>query len=329
MNISVTILTQPVPARYRLILSRLRGVLCSTASSGEGLRYGGHHAVTRSLVEGMKRIGATFSYNPQRLKDVHRNVVVLSDVKALEQAIGWKRCKRIDTLLAGPNLMLNPDMHDGILSDPEVDRCIVPSQPVLLNYQLINPLLWGRIVPWAAGVDDRFWVPKQTDRSKKDKVALVYCKKTGKQLEQPVVRLLAGHGWQPVVVRYGEYDLFQFRDRLAEAAFAVFLSPSESQGIALAESWCMDVPTLVWSPVMYPEHDLPNLLPLSAAPYLGTENGVSWHDLGELDDLLARMPFLLEGCKPREWVLRHMTDQVSAEHLLAIFREVIETAHGD
>ena len=50
---------------------------------------------------------------------------------------------------------------------------------------------------------------------------------------------------------HGEHALFtpdDFRRLLDEAAIGVFLSTFETQGLALAEAWSMDVPTVVWDP---------------------------------------------------------------------------------
>ena len=53
---------------------------------------------------------------------------------------------------------------------------------------------------------------------------------------------------------------------------AVFISRSESQGLALAEAWAMDVPTLVWQG---PPGDGGSLFNLSdPSPYLTSHTGV-------------------------------------------------------
>lgn len=60
-----------------------------------------------------------------------------------------------------------------------------------------------------------------------------------------------------------------------------FLSQSESQGIALAEAWAMDVPTFSWNPreFVYKMHTFKNV---SSAPYTTSENGTLWKDIDEL-----------------------------------------------
>ena len=53
---------------------------------------------------------------------------------------------------------------------------------------------------------------------------------------------------------------------------AVFMSRSESQGLALAEAWAMDVPTLVWQS---PPGEPGSVFSLSdPAPYLTSDTGV-------------------------------------------------------
>lgn len=278
------------------------------------IRYGGHIAVTRSLVCGLRELGTHFNYNPVSLSDVGDVVVVLSDVDAVRQAIELKRQGKIKKLLVGPNVVEMPTEHGNLLASPEIDTCLVPSDMTVAIYAHLAPALVGRIIPWYAGVDTTFWSP--LNRVPTSKRVAVYWKNAPKTFCVQVERLLIAHGYEPVRIVYGRYNKKEFRRQLRESIFAVFLSITETQGIALAEAWATDVPTLVWDPQI--EHYYIRGLQTTAAPYLSKEAGDRWKELGEFESLLGVLPDCIDGFHPRQWVMRHMTDRVAAEMLIRL-----------
>src|SRR5262245_168136 len=104
----VTVLTQPVPSSPRKDCtffaqpSAAVRRLVETVFPGKTI-YGGHPAVTRSVVEGLARLQAPYRYNPRYLTLVSDIVIVLAGLEALQQAIFWKRERKITVLVAGPN----------------------------------------------------------------------------------------------------------------------------------------------------------------------------------------------------------------------------------
>lgn len=293
-SVKLTVLTEPVP--------------------DPGKKYGGHFAVTRSLVEGLNKLGASFNYNPGSLSEMGKTVMVLSGTKTLEQAIQWKSNGYIDRLLAGPNIMtVRATGFRELISAPEIDICIVPSDWVRAAYEETAPALAGRIQCWYAGVDECYWKPP--GKSLKSKIVPVYWKTEPEEFNLRAETILSQHGLNPVRIIYGSYSAEQFKEVLSKSIFAVFLSKSESQGIALAESWSMDVPTLVWWPrelvIEGRKYD-----PFSSCPYLSHSTGLRWTTARELDWLLTSLqPNVF---RPRKWVLENMTDEISAKKLLDI-----------
>lgn len=293
-------------------------VLTEPAGDG-GKKYGGHFAVTRSLVEGLKKIKADFNYNPGSITEVGETVAVLSGIETLGEAMEWKNKGYIRKLLAGPNLMtVRTKGFREIFSSPLLDICLVPADWVRIAYEETAPALKGRIRCWYAGVDENHWQPEK--RATKDKTVLVYWKTEPAEFNRQVERVLLEHGWNPVRVIYGSYSAGQFKDVLGKSVFAVFLSKSESQGLALAEAWSMDVPTLAWSPrelvIEARQYSV-----FSASPYLSDPTGLQWTTTAELDQLLEALPAKLAAFKPRKWVLENMTDEVAAQKFLEIVNE--------
>jgi hypothetical protein len=124
--------------------------------------------------------------------------------------------------------------------------------------------------------------------------------------------------------RHGEHGIFQpaaFREALDRAVVGVFISTFETQGIALAESWSMDVPTVVWDPQGEGEWRGRTFRSKSSAPYLSDSTGAAFRTIDDLETVLSRTLASLPHFRPRAWVLEHMTDAICSEMLYRLIRE--------
>jgi hypothetical protein len=317
-NLVISVLTRPVPRgprrpdiiARRLVADWRRKTAGQTHSP---VKYGGHVAVTRSLVEGLNRLQLPASYNPATLREVAPTVVVLSGIDALEQAIAWRRKRWIDCLMAGPNLVVLPHEANGILKSPEIDYRIVPSEWVGAAYEQDAPILNGSIRVWPAGVDENYWAPLgQGDGSR----ALIYWKTEPQEFFDAVVNVAERAGFTVDTVRYGAYVREEYKEKLSRAGIAIFISRSESQGIALAEAWAMNVPTLAWDPGEL-TYEGRRYDPVSSCPTLTEKTGQRWKDFGDLERALANLDWAATTA-PRDWVLNNMTDERCALRLLEI-----------
>lgn len=107
-------------------------IITEPIGNGSG-RISGHYAVTRSLVEGLKKLNVSFNINPSA-KNLGNAVLVLTDICALQQAINLKRENKIKRLLAGPNLVIRANQYNEILNSKEIDLHIVPSEWIATAY---------------------------------------------------------------------------------------------------------------------------------------------------------------------------------------------------
>lgn len=279
----------------------------------------GHAAVTNSVLRGLRATRTKSNYNPLVCSNISPIVVVLSDIDALKQCIKLKQTNKRMKILAGPNLMIWSNEYDGILADTSLDIILVPSQWVKTAYLEDNKLIKpAKIFLWPAGVDVDYWKPSNHSRSSK---VLVYYKNSSKKLFEQVKQLVKKLNKDLVVVRYGDYSESTYRKCLDSSNLAIFLSQSESQGIALAEAWAMDVPTLVWDPkkLTYKGRVYSSV---TSAPYLQPKTGLKWKQIDELIRLFDRIDSDAVSFAPREWVLENMTDSVSAKYLVQIIREI-------
>ena len=304
----------------RALLYASRG---NMAAASEAFGYGGHPAVTRSLVIGLGQLETSFNYNPLFAADVGPTVIVLSNVRALAQALVLKQQGKIKKIAAGPNLVKLPKDQGNILADPGIDYCLVPSQIVAAAYCALSPVLAQKTVVWYAGVNQEYWQPQKLEAPPGQQI-LLYVKNASNKLVAEVSALVLQLGFQAKIVVYGKYSPDDFRQSLGQSAAAIFLSERESQGIALTESWAMNVPTLVWDPQL--RHELLPELPTSPAPYLTKATGLFWKNTNELKQLLVSLPELLPSFSPRAWVLQHMTDRIAAQNLLNLLQTPAHSA---
>jgi len=304
----LTVLTAPVPSVPRRAIRAVRRTLRPIVKPGVPLpptkRFHGHFALVRSVVEGLEAIGADFNYDPRSLSRLGR-VVYAPANEALRQAADLKRRNRIDFLVAGPSNALFPEEADNILWQPEIDLLIEPSEWVRDLFRSIAPALVPKIRICPVGVDTDLWVPADAAVASR---AVVYWKSGDESFCAEVERQLEVQGLHPTRLRYGHYTPNEYRRALDDSVVAVFLSAFETQGLALAEAWAMDVPTLVWNPRAEASWRGRSFAAGSSAPYLSPVTGLPWATIEELAKTLDHALGHIEEFHPRAWVLGNMTD---------------------
>lgn len=286
---------------------------------GKNIGYPGHAAVLRSLLTGLKKNNTDFNLDPRTFEELGDVVYIPGNIEALQQIVSVKKKYGIKKIIAGPNIVMRGFEHNRILAKPEVDYYLQPSSWPAKSLIEDEPALKDKIKIWYAGVDEEYWNPsseKTTVSTQKN--VIVYWKTEPEDFCCKVENLLRSHGYNPIRIKYGQYTAQQYKDRLSQAFLAVFISKTESQGIALAECWSMDVPTFVWDPQETIWAAGKWWWPVSAAPYIQDELGKTWKNLNELEALLQQKEYALKNASPRKWVLENMTDSISAQLILSI-----------
>jgi glycosyltransferase involved in cell wall biosynthesis len=283
--------------------------------------YPGHFALVRSVVEGLRAIDADFNFNPVSFGELAR-VVYAPANEALRQAADLKRRGEIDFLVAGPVNALFADECDRILQLPEIDLVIIPSEWTRDLYREV-PSLAAKSRVCTCGVDAGYWQP--TGRLK-DRAVVVYWKSGEEGFCQAVEAVIRRDGFEPIRIRsrHGEHRIFtpaDYRDALDRSVAAVFLSSFETQGIALAEAWSMNVPSVVWDPRGDAEWRGRLFRAGSSAPYLTPATGIAFSGIDELKPALDRTITSLGSFQPREWVLANMTDAACSRRLYELIED--------
>jgi hypothetical protein len=315
----LTILTDPVPLgvhaipeKGRRLLRSIRDCIDPPRAHRNGINYRGHFAVTRSLIEGLAKVGLPHAYNPRSLGGVSDHVVVLAGVRTLRQAIELKRQGYIKRLFAGPNIVVFSSDADSVLASPEIDVVITPCDWVADLYLEDHPSLTGRCYSWPAGVDTEYWKPHcNTGRDQ----ILIFEKTANSPVGpvEPYAEYLRGLGYRVSILRYGSYTHAEYLRELQKSNLMIGFATGESQGIAWAEAWSTDVPTLIWnnSSNVYRGRRFC----CTTAPYLHPENGLSFTVIGEFRQKFAQWRENPNRFSPRAWTLANMSDEVCASML--------------
>ncbi len=308
----LTVITDPIPIGYYFFKQNLKSFLRIIKKSIFGSnkiynesKYRGHFAVTRSLVEGLKSHNLKFTYNPKRKKNIAKNLIVLSNVDALKQAINLKKKGIVKKIFAGPNILVFASDHNYILANEEIDYIITPCDWVADLYISEAPSLKGRIFSWPAGVDTNFWHPIAKKRSQ----ILIFNKQNTGPVGpvEPYIDFLIKNNHEVKVLNYGEFNHHGFLLELQKSKLLIGFATGESQGIAWAESWACDVPTLIIKNDFHIQKG--KKYKCSTAPYLCDKNGLFFNDL---NDFIIKFQFALKNLnkfKPREWVMNNMSDE--------------------
>jgi hypothetical protein len=326
----LTVLTLPILPASRRTYQALRGTLRGVVKPGVPVPrpspYPGHYAVVRSVVDGLRSIRADFNFNPRRFGELARTVYAPAN-EALGQAIELKQRGTVDYVVAGPVNALFADESDGILLRPEIDLVIAPSEWTVEFYRDFPALVEkSRVCP--CGVDADVWNPSGRP---KDRTAVVYWKSGDEPFCDAIEDVVRRCGLEPLRVtsRHGEHGLFTpatYREALDRSLVAVFLSTFETQGLALAEAWSMNVPTVVWDPQGEAEWRGRSFKSRSSAPFLTATTGVTFKTVDDLDSTIRSALARLADFQPREWVLQHMTDAVCADELYSLIRREADAA---
>jgi hypothetical protein len=321
MNEKITILSGKAPYYYyerkvkifcKTLLKKFRGY---NPSPGELAMYGGHYGVTRSMIEGLQKIGYTnFNYNPSSLSQIGDIVLVVGGIPALQQAIKWKKSGKIKQLIAGPNLCILPTDYPEIAS-PEINTYIVHADWNVEQYENLCPALKGKMAKWPVGIDINYWKP-QEGQLKTGKKILFYKKTVEEYLYNECLTIAKKNGFEVIELIRGGYSFDQYKNLLNEVDFLIHFANSESQGISLAEAWGMNVPTMVFNPGIWSYKGYN--FPCSSAPLLTDSTGHFFNNSNGFKDLFQTNKFSSALYAPRQWTTENLTDERSAAILLNI-----------
>ena len=268
----------------------------------------------QSLIRGLGELGVEYKVNPA-FKGIIATACVLSGVTILKAAIKNKRKGIVKKIVAGPNLVITPNDAGGILKSPLIDTIVVPSQWVKDFYISLAPELSSKIFIWAAGVDLPEGWKSEVGNRRLEIDFLIFNKVKDQNLKNQIKTFLEQDVYRVADVKYGQYNQQQYFNLLERSKNLIYLSESESQGLAMFEAWAYNIPTLVWDRG-YMEYGKHRFSGDTASPYLSAQTGIRFTDFKDFKDVLPK--FLNASFFPRQWVEKNASNKLAAEKYLEI-----------
>jgi hypothetical protein len=278
-------------------------------------RMRGPRAVTGSLLRGLNELGVDYKFNPRLGEIMPDDVVWAHDSEeALNLALELKKKGAVRQLVVGPSLGLTFEETLKAVGNPLIDLVLQASQWSRDFYINLYPGLRDKVRVWPAGVA----LPILPSTRKRDEV-LIYLKKPSESSLLPHIEsVLDKKGISYKMLEYGKYSQSRYFSMLNQSRAAIFLSNSESQGIALQEAWAHDVPTLVWNRGYMQHHEYIWRDKKISAPYLADAAG---RFFAGKDDFEIEFDAFWQGAddyQPRAYVETNLSDKVCAAKFLAI-----------
>jgi hypothetical protein len=271
---------------------------------------GGHYAVTRSIIHGLKQNNVKFNYNPLLIYNYNKTVIILNGISELKKCINLKKNNTITSLHVGPNLVTRSTEFNSIILNSNIDSIIVPSKWVEFFYKedLIE-LNKKKFVIWASGVR-----LETLNKKFKTNSCIIYYKSGDINLAYKIKEYLTKKNFNVFFILYGNYIKQDYIALLKKSKFSVFISESESQGIAMFESWSCNVPTFVWR-----NQNNINILDKlinyhSTCPYLNSSNGIFFNNFFDFVNIYNKNQ--IKNCNPRLYIQNYFTDKKSTKYLL-------------
>lgn len=234
-------------------------------------------------------------------------VWVVSGANDLRWTLDNRRAMGVREVWAGPNIVVAPQEKGELLLDPRIDRIVVPSNWVASFYEKEAPALRGKLCVWPVGIDTDYWKP--TDGARK--CAVLYNKKQN-EISSKITEVLKRRGVPFETVIYGQYTAARYLALLRRAFAVVWLSRSESQGLALLEALSANVPALIWDPGegVYHSKALKRdfSFTCSSAPYFDERCGLRFQNAEEFKRLWPRFIERQDTFKPRAFIFDQHLD---------------------
>ncbi|MES3005353.1 MAG: hypothetical protein V4664_00180 [Patescibacteria group bacterium] len=278
----------------------------------------GPQAVTASVMRGLEAVNYKYKINPNiREIEPTDTIWVNESVEALRWAINFKQENKGARLIAGPNLVVTPDDNDGIIFNENIDIILQPSLWTKKLYETYSNENASKIHIWPAGVVDPY---EKNTAPKKENFMIVYQKNAPQEIFETIIRTLNERSIPFLVIKYGSFKHENFLSLLNKACGMIYLSSSESQGLALQEAWMRDVPTLVWDRGFWIHKGIKFEHELISSPYLTSDTGIGFKGKEDAAQKLDLFMEKLHDFKARTYCVENLSDKVTTAKYIDIIR---------
>ncbi len=273
----------------------------------------GPDIVTSSLLNGLKELNYKYKYNINQKKIFIEDTIYVNDsVEALRWAIEAKKEGKIKKLIVGPIISVLPHDHNSIMLNKEIDLILFPSEWTKNHWLSTEKSLENKIQIWPVGVT--LPVLSKDDRD----TVLVYYKKVPGNLFEFIKNFLNRSNIKFHIINYGLYRQKRYFSLLRKAKVMIYLSESESQGLAMFEAWSYNVPTLVWNRGYWQYGNNRWEDDKISSPYLVEDCGLFFKNQNDFPEVFNCFINKLPSFSPRNYIANNYTNKKIAQNFLGI-----------
>ena len=170
------------------------------------------------------------------------------------------------------------------------------------------------------------------NNSEKTYDCFIYFKSRSESNLQTIEDLCKKLNYKYVVFRYGHYKEEEYIYVVNKCRFGIWCGAHESQGFALQEALCMNIPLIVCNirtlndeingqgNHSYPEYKDNYDLSATSCPYFDDRCGIIIYHLNELNDAIVKIDS--QTFNPREYILETLSPKVCYERIIESFNEL-------
>jgi len=230
----------------------------------------------------------------------------------------------------GPGMLDHPAMRPALMSDPRF-RCYVTTCD--WNHDLFVAAYGAeRCVHWHAGIDLGEW--QDAGSAAKEVDILLYDKVRWRRphfeetLIGPIRQALHDKRMRVKTLRYGRYDLREYRRLLLRSKAMLFLCEHETQGMAYQEALACNVPVLAWNPGVWMDPQAAKWdaqgVVANSVPFFDSTCGTCFRNFEEFGPALQLFWTQLDSFRPRTFVQRCLSLEESGRTYLKCLARAAE-----
>lgn len=284
-------------------------------------RPGGVAMIAINLIKGFNKLGIPYRLNDYRYIRQHpdETACIIGKPHLLFDK------KWVNPIIFGAGIYSHPiDCPDLFTKYPNIKRILVPGEWMR---QMFEPYYGDNVLAWPTGIDTDEWKPttgsKNIDFLIYDKVLDKY----NDELVSPIIKIMDDKQLSYLHIKYGNYTPAELKEKVNQCKAAIFLSQSETQGLAYQQILATDTPILAWDrcgywqdPDYYPEKV--KYGPVSSVPYWDERCGRKFTGIEDFSQDLNGFLHDINKFKPRDYILENLTLEKCAEAYLKIVQDI-------
>lgn len=273
--------------------------------------------VYKNLKKGLEKINVEVASYPLDLSSPCDYYACLSDPTPWEQ----QGILPESISLLGPNNWEIPDEHTA----SKYSDFLVPSEWVKDLYSTFDFMKDKNIHVWPVGIDTTQW----SDKTSSEKIGdcLIYHKGMPNNLKNMAIELCLDKGLSCGVLTYGHYEEAALHEATEQCRFAILVTRTESQGIAVQQILSTGMPCFVFEKEMWDDRSDGIKCPASAVPYWDERCGVKVAEGSSREEIHAAFTYFLENLEsfdPRAFIKENLTLEISAQKFIDILESTNE-----